>query len=42
MECPEIRHSFFDSEESMGWTDIDLELALKDMFEPVDFHLTEK
>ena len=42
MKSPEIRRSLLDSEGSIGWTDIDLELALQDMFEPVDFHLTEE
>ena len=26
----------------MGWTDINPELALQDMFEPVDFHHVEE
>ena len=42
MESPEIRRSLFDSEESTGWTDVDLELTLQDMFQPVDFHRTEE
>ena len=42
MKSPEIRRSLFESEESMGWTNIDLELALQDMFEPVDFHCAEE
>ena len=40
MESPEIRRSLFDSEESMGWTYVDLELVLKDKFEPADFHIS--
>ena len=42
MKIPEIRRSLFVSEESMGWTDIDLELALQDIFEPVDFQHAEE
>ena len=42
MESPEIRRSLFDSEKSMGWTDIDLELVLQDIFEPVDFRRPEE
>ena len=42
MESPEIRRYLFESEESIGWTDIDLELALQDMFEPVDFYRPEE
>ena len=41
-QTTEIRRSLLDSERSIGWTDIDLQLALQDMFEPVDFHLTEE
>ena len=36
------KRSLFDSEESMRWTDIDLELALQDMFVPADFHRAEE
>ena len=31
MEDPEIRRSLFDSDETMGLADIDLELALQDV-----------
>ena len=42
MESSETRRSLLDSEEGMGWTDIDLELALQDIFEHVDFHRAEE
>ena len=42
MKSPEIRRSLFDSKESIVWVDIDQELALQDLFEPVHFHRTEE
>ena len=42
MENPEIWRSLFDSDETMGLADINLELALQDMFELVDFHRAEE
>ena len=42
MKSPEINCFLFDSEKTMGWTDINPEIALQDMFEPVDFHHVEE
>ena len=39
---PEIIRSLLDSEESMREADIDQELAIQDMFEPVDSHRAEE